>query len=111
MEFLGLIINSLSMSLSLSKDRGVMSLNASCKKMLSKTRSSLREIVRVMGNFSGALPAVPFARAHYRNLQFLKNTNLKLATEFDRKIKTFQMALSQTLIDGFLRLQTLIASP
>ncbi len=91
-EFLGLIIDSIAMTLSLPSSK-VDSLVASCKKLISQPKSSLRELASVMGNFSWAIPAVPFARAHYRNLQSLYNINLKRATEFDGKLTLSEGAI------------------
>lgn len=67
-EFLGTVINSnlLSFSLPLSKVTKVTQL---CEKALRAQRLSLRQLASILGNFSWAIPTVPFAKAHFRNLQ------------------------------------------
>ena len=67
-EFLGIVIdsNSLSFSLPLAKVRKVTQL---CNIALRAGKLPLRQLAAVMGNFSWAIPTVPFAQAHFRNLQ------------------------------------------
>jgi hypothetical protein len=40
-----------------------------CEGALSEGRVSLRTLASIQGNFSWAIPAIPFAQAHYRSLQ------------------------------------------
>jgi hypothetical protein len=40
-----------------------------CKKILEQEVTSLREVASVMGNFTWAIPTIPFAQAHYRSMQ------------------------------------------
>jgi hypothetical protein len=67
-EFLGTVVDSnrLSFSLPLAKVRKVTHL---CEKALQAEKISLRQLATVIGNFSWAIPTVPFAQAHFRSLQ------------------------------------------
>jgi Reverse transcriptase (RNA-dependent DNA polymerase) len=67
-EFLGTVIDSnlLSFSLPLSK---VAKVTRWCEKALGAQKLSLRQLASILGNFSWAIPTVPFAQAHFRNLQ------------------------------------------
>lgn len=67
-EFLGLVVDSRSLTLSLKKDK-VKQMVGSCRKMLSLGKASLWDLSSLIGNFSWAISAVPFAQAHYRSLQ------------------------------------------
>ena len=68
-EFLGIVTidsNLLSFSLPLSK---VTKVTLLCEKALMAQRLLLRQLASIMGNFSWAITTVPFAQAHFRNLQ------------------------------------------
>ena len=67
-EFLGLVIDSVSLSFSLPTVK-VDKVIQLCEKALRAERISLRELASLLGNFSWAIPTVPFAQAHYRILQ------------------------------------------
>jgi hypothetical protein len=67
LEYLGLIIDwiLLSLSLPLGKDDAISKL---CLDFLGSDKSgrvSLRDLTKIMGNFSWAIPAVPFAQGHF----------------------------------------------
>ena len=68
MEFLGLIVNSVDLSVSIPKDK-LESIMQLCTDALSKVNISIREIAVILGKFAWATLAVPFAQAHYRALQ------------------------------------------
>ena len=67
-EFLGLVIDSVSLSFSLPTVK-VDKVIQLCEKALRAERISLRDLASLLGNFSWAIPTVPFAQAHYRILQ------------------------------------------
>jgi hypothetical protein len=69
-EFLGLIVDSLNLSLSLRAEK-VDEIIRLCQNLLSKSSTPLREIAKVLGLFACAIKAVPFAQSHYRDLQRL----------------------------------------
>lgn len=68
MEFLGMIIDSVTLSLASPNDK-VSSILSICSQALVKKWISLSELASLLGNFSWAIPTVSFAQAHYRNLQ------------------------------------------
>ena len=68
MEFLGLLVDSLRLSLSLPEDK-IVSITSACQVLLSKPEVSLREIGSILGSFSWATAALVFGQAHYRALQ------------------------------------------
>ena len=67
-EYLGFVIDSRSMTVSLtsSKKKKVKDM---CISLLSKEKPSIREVARVLGNFSASFVAVTFGKLHYRNLE------------------------------------------
>ncbi|KZS10356.1 Uncharacterized protein APZ42_025183 [Daphnia magna] len=69
-EFLGVIVNSISLSFSLPPEK-VAKVTQMCEKAFRADKISLRQLASILGNFSFEIPAVAFAPAHYRNLQRL----------------------------------------
>jgi len=68
LEFLGLVIDSRSLSFALPPEK-IARTRLLCQRALDKDRISLRDLASIMGMFSWAIPAVPFAQAHYRRVQ------------------------------------------
>lgn len=71
LEYLGLLIDSNLLSLSLPPGK-VDAISKLCLDSLGSGKSwrvSLRDLAKIMGNFSWAIPAVPFAQGHFRKLQ------------------------------------------
>lgn len=69
-EFLGVIIDSVSPSFSLLPGK-VVKVTHMCEKALRADKIFLRQLASIMGHFSWVIPMVAFAQAHYRNLQRL----------------------------------------
>jgi len=67
-EFLGIMINSLTLAFSL-PIRKVESLINSCKKVLNSKTILLRDLATILGNLNWTAIAVPYARSHYRECQ------------------------------------------
>jgi hypothetical protein len=67
-EYLGLIVDSTDPSFSLPSSKAE-AVKRMCEGALSEGRVSLRTLASIQGNFSWAIPAIPFAQAHYRSLQ------------------------------------------
>jgi hypothetical protein len=67
-EYLGLVINSVKLSFSLPSDKAA-TVKAKCDAALARSRISLREIASIMGNFTWAIPTIPFAQSHFRRMQ------------------------------------------
>ena len=70
MEFLGMSLNSIIMSMSLPPKK-IDSITSGCYRLLRLPGVRLREIASLLGQFAWAMPAVPFAASHYRELQHL----------------------------------------
>ena len=90
MEYLGLLIDSLNLSLSLPTDK-VDLIIESCRALLLCPEVSVRDISSVLGRLSWATAALTYGQAHYRALQQqhiigasslpTKNSTLKLSLE------------------------------
>jgi hypothetical protein len=67
-EYLGMIEDSerLFFSLPAAKVQDVMDM---CKKALADGEVSLRKVTAILGNFTWAIPTIPFAQFHYRSMQ------------------------------------------
>lgn len=82
-EFFGLMVSSLSLSFALLADK-IVKTRLLCQRALDKDRVGLRDLASVMGMFSWAIPAVPFAQAHYRGVQRSLIAQLKYnGSDFD----------------------------
>ena len=80
-EFLGVKIDSLSLSFSLPDDK-VDKVIQRCEKAFGLGKISLWQLASIMRNFSWAIPTVSFAQAHKRNLQrfYITESRRRLAT-------------------------------
>ena len=74
--FLGFIISSKNMTLSLTDERKnkIKTILTDC---LGKCKISLRELARILGNIFASFPAVAYRPLHYRHLEREKITGLK----------------------------------
>ena len=68
MEYLGLVVNSLDLSFSLPKEKAT-AVKKMCFSALNCERVSLRTLASILGNFTWAIPSIPFAQSHYRSMQ------------------------------------------
>lgn len=67
MDYLGVVVDSL-LSFSLPSAK-VDSIIALCKSVLVSSKVKLRDLAKLMGNFSWSISSVPFAQGHFRKLQ------------------------------------------
>ncbi|KAI9555049.1 reverse transcriptase [Daphnia sinensis] len=83
-EFLGLMIDSLSLSLSLppSKVNQIMQI---CRSAASGSKIQLRNMARILGSLTWTIQAVPYAQVHFRHLQRLYNSQ-SLLSEMDLSV-------------------------
>ncbi|KZS13077.1 Uncharacterized protein APZ42_021816 [Daphnia magna] len=86
MEYLGLIIDSRSLSLGLRREK-IVEIRDLCLAMLRRESVSLREIAKILGNLVWAVKAIPFAQAHYRGIQM----------QYIEGCKTFGNSLQSTV--------------
>ena len=75
LEFLGFIINSQRMTLSVTQEK-VKSLISQCKALMDAPQITIRQLARMIGLMTSMTPAILPAPLHYRALQELKNTAL-----------------------------------
>ena len=68
LEFWGLLIDSVALSLALPSDK-VLSILALCRRSLLKGVVSLHDLSSLIGSFSWAISTIPFDQANYRQLQ------------------------------------------
>lgn len=68
LEFLGMILDSPSLAFILPEKKREKTRKL-CVQALKNNRIKLRDLAKIMGNFAWAIPAVPFAQAHYRKVQ------------------------------------------
>ena len=75
-EFLGFLVDSQSMRLSLPKNK-VQQIQKDCRSLLRKRFTSPRQLARLIGRLTASIPAVLQAPLHYRALQRLCNRSLR----------------------------------
>ncbi|KZS06357.1 Uncharacterized protein APZ42_030220 [Daphnia magna] len=68
MEYLGMIVDSIKMSFSLPAIK-VQEVKRLCEQALEAKCVSLRSIASILGNFTWAIPTIPYAQSHYRSMQ------------------------------------------
>ena len=81
-EFLGYIVNSLNLSLSLPKDK-IKKVRQSCQKLLDNPVIIVRKLAKFLGLLSASIQAVFPAPLHYRYLQHAKNSVLKQQKSYE----------------------------
>ena len=67
-EYFRLLIKSCGLIFALPEAK-VSAVKSMCEAALATNLISLREIDSIMGNFTWAIPAIPFAHAHFRRIQ------------------------------------------
>lgn len=71
-EFLGFLIDSVSMSIYLPVDK-VQKVKKECRHILNRAHQSGRQLAQIIGLLSSIIPAVEIAPLHYRSLQRCRN--------------------------------------
>ena len=85
-EYLGFIINSENMTISLS-DRKKEKIRSLCTEILNEEFPVIRTVASLLGKFCSSFPAVQFGRLHYRALERDKIEALKFKKgNFDKKM-------------------------
>ena len=67
-QYLGVIINSETMTVSLTPEK-INSVKADCKKLLKRQVMTVREVAQVIGKMVASFPAVRYGPLHYRSLE------------------------------------------
>ena len=73
LEFLGFIIDSLAMTVSLTIAKKEK-IEQMCRDILLKNSVSIRSVARLLGNFTSSFIAVPEGRLHYRCIEHDKTS-------------------------------------
>ena len=95
--FLGFIIDSERMTVTLTSDKKDKLLNL-IEKVLSKTYVTIRLVASLIGKFVSSLPASLYGPLHYRDLEYDKNKALKFAKgNFEAKMKISDKGKSEIL--------------
>lgn len=85
LEFLGFILNSVNMTITLTPEKAVK-LKVACQHLLATSLPSIRELARVIGKIVSCFPGVCFGPLYYRYLERDKITALQLNRwDFDKK--------------------------
>ena len=79
LEFLGFILNSISMQVTLTPKKITHIVNE-CQHVLSKTSLTIRELASLIGSLVATFPGVQFGPLHYRTLEHDKNHALRRAS-------------------------------
>ena len=77
LEFLGFLLNSISMTIRLSASKAAH-VKSACENLLLKTKVTNRELAHVIGLLVSSLPGVQFGRLHCRQLEKDKSRALQL---------------------------------
>jgi len=85
MEYLGLLVSSIELKYCLPKSK-CDTIVALCRKAIKKATISLRDLASILGNFTWATLAVPYAPAHIRGVQTLYISNSRL-NQGDLRVK------------------------
>ena len=92
-EFLGFIIDSVTMTVTLTLDKKEK-LREFCAMMLTKKLVSIRQIASLLGKFTSSLLSVPAGRLHFRALDKLKCEALRIHKgNFDKYVKLTDEAM------------------
>ena len=84
-EFLGFVINSVTLSLKLPGEK-LRKIRKRCQQLLDQETISIRELSKFLGLLTSSIQAVFPAPLHYRNLQRLKNVALNSLNSFEAMI-------------------------
>ena len=85
--FLGLVFNSINMTITLTEEKKLYIYNKAIK-ILQSSQVSIREIASFIGHIIASLPAVPYGKLYFRRLEREKNYALKCNKgNFDVKFK------------------------
>ena len=96
-EYLGFVINSINMTVSLTtaKKQKILLL---CVKLLTTEQAPIRQVAQLLGTFSSSFIAVPFGKLYYRSLQGCKTKFLLISKgNFDQIMHVSKEAIQDIL--------------
>ena len=86
LEFLGVVINSITMEVTLTEGKKV-AIKELCSQTLAAKKVTIRHVARLLGKFSSSLVAVPEGKLHFRYLDKNKTTELiRRKGKFDKNM-------------------------
>lgn len=94
MEFLGSLVDSVNLSLSLPRDK-IRKIQSNCQLLLDNPVTSVRELSKFLGLLSSSIQAVFPAPLHYRYLQQAKNAVLKTHKSYEAPVLLDSEALQE----------------
>ena len=95
LEFLGFIIDSMDITVSLTIDKKV-SIKTLCTQTLTSEHNTVRDIACLLGKFSSSFIAVPQGKLHFRNLERNKTKALIINKgNFDKQISLSNIAKAE----------------
>ena len=87
MEFLGHVIDTISMTVTITKIKKERLIDL-CQEILDADTITIREVSKLLGKFSSSLLGVPYGRLHYRSVERFKTYSLKQNRgKFDALVK------------------------
>ena len=93
--FLGLIFNSVSMTVTLTQEKKDKIFNL-CIKAMNNTTITIRSLASLIGNFTAAFPAIPLGKFYYRNLERIKTRALiNSKGDFDAKTEISKEGITE----------------
>ena len=95
LEFLGFVIDSINMTVSVTRDKKV-SIQELCEDILTSDRYTIRDIARLSGKFSSCFIGVPTGKLHFRHLERDKSKALiRTGWKFDKVMVLSEEAKSE----------------
>ncbi len=112
-EFLGFLINSLSMTVRLSATKAAK-VKSDCQELLGSGKTTIRQVAHVIGVLVSSLPAVQYGALHYRKLELGKTQALRENYgNFDAFMTLSEDAKTELLwwIDNIMCAQKVLITP
>ena len=94
LEFLGFLIDTVKMTMSLPEDK-VSKLTQKCLKLISEKTVKVRAVAEVVGLFTSSVRAILPAPLHYRHLQMAQTKGLLVGQSYETKITLSLEALKE----------------
>jgi hypothetical protein len=96
-EFLGFVINSSNMTISLTESKALKIKNLADELLVNK-ECTIRKLAEFIGNCVAAFPSVTYGKMHYRHLERLKSRALKSTLgNYDHKVVLSDLAQSEII--------------
>ena len=94
MEFLGFLVNSVTLTLSLPRDK-IRKVRKECQEVMDSPQITIRQLTKLLGLLSSTIQAVFPAPLHFRHLQEVKNAAFTLDRSYNSLISLPPLALDE----------------